>query len=144
MKKSPYFLNMLLILTVGTVCMAGLLIQAFAPAVILPRVTIPLLVLLSLIPLVIEYYLGINGTAPWVSRILLAGAAFALLPWCAGLQVGVPLWKMFLAGASVFGVTAMLYKSIGRRMASGPKAVFSPVIQAFCLYLASQCLQGLL
>ena len=75
---------------------------------------------------------------------MLGGAAFALLPWCAGLSAGVPLWTLGLAGAAVFGLSALLYTAALERIATGPKAPLAPAGTAFMLYLAGQCLSGLL
>ena len=51
---------------------------------------------------------------------------------------------VFAAGCAVFAVTAFLYDSISRRMSSAPPGCLSPAVHGLGLYLASQCLQGLL
>ena len=75
---------------------------------------------------------------------MLGGAAFALLPWCAGVTGDVPVWVLGLAGAAVFGIACLLYTAALERIATGPSAPLAPVGTAFMLYLAGQCLSGLL
>ena len=49
-----------------------------------------------------------------------------------------------LLGGAVFAVTAMLYTSMADRLSSGPVCRAAPVRSAFLLFLAGQCLTGLL
>ena len=49
-----------------------------------------------------------------------------------------------LAGAAVFGIACLLYTAALERIATGPRAPLAPVGTAFMLYLAGQCLSGLL
>lgn len=144
MKKNLYFVNLLLVAEVGLLCLFYILMNTFMPAAVLPRIDIPFLVLLSVIPMMIKYC-----TAPeakgnlWISMIM-AGLTFAILPMCANMNMTIPMWKLFVAGTAVFGITAVVYGSIGRRIASGSYGRFAPIVNGLMLYLASQCLQGLL
>lgn len=139
-----YLINILHAVTVAIACLAGIVIRTIGPSTLLPHISIPGMVLMSLIPMVIEYYLVSEIKRDWLISVLLAGAAFALLPLCAGLEVGVSTWTLFAIGAAVFGVTDILYRSIGEKMSSGSYLKIAPIANAFILYLASQCLQGLL
>lgn len=144
MKRKSLLGNTLLTAVVGVFCLAAVLLHAFAPAVILPRLDLPMLVLLSLIALTGERYLAPNQDRPWILAILLGGAAFALLPWCAGLAEGKTVWKLFLAGAAVYGVGAFLYDSMSQRLATTQVGRLAPAVSAFILFLACQSLAGLL
>lgn len=144
MNKKPFVLNILLVIVVAVTCAAGVLLRAFSPAAVLPRVSLPLLVLLSLVALVLERYLAPGSERRWAVIIPLGGATFGLLPWCAGLDTGLPVWMLLLVGTVVFGVTAAAYGAIERRMAGVSGARLAPVAHALGLYLASQGLVGLL
>ena len=113
---------------------------------VLPKLDLPLMLGLSAIALALDAYTGRPGLS-WPGLLVntvLGGAVFALLPWCAGLPAGVPLWTLGLAGAAVFGLSALLYTAALERIATGPKAPLAPAGTAFMLYLAGQCLSGLL
>ena len=144
MRKNPYFINVLHGAFVGIICLIRLLLEAFSPAVVLPRIDIPFLVILSVIPMTLEYYLvSERNREPFLS-IILAGETVALLPYCGGWSINMPIWKLFFAGAAVFGITDLFYAGIGERMSSCPNSKISPAVNAFILFLASQCFQGLL
>lgn len=144
MKKNMYLINILHAVTLGIACLVEIVVRTFWPSTLLPHISIPGMVLLSLIPMVIEYYLVSEIKRDWLISVLLAGATFAFLPVCAGLDVGASILKLFAVGAAVFGVTDILYRSIGEKMSSGSYVKIAPIANAFVLYLASQCLQGLL
>ena len=143
MKKNLYFMNILHTGIVVLFCLAGILIRTFSVNTVLPRITIPFLVMLSLIPMVLEYYLVGASERNSIISMVLGGLTVTLLPICAGLDLGMPLWVLAAAGTAVFGVTDLLYRSIGERISSGSYSRWAPVANAVMLYLASQCLQGL-
>lgn len=143
MRKNPYFINILLVVVVGITSFAGLLVKAFSPATVLVRMGIPFLVILSLIPVVLEHYLVKEKQRERVGSILLAGATFTVLLLCAGWSVKMPIWMLFAVGATVFGAVDLFYTGMGQRMSSGPCGKLSPIVNGVMLYLASQCLQGL-
>ena len=144
MKKNEYLTNVLLIVIFGIICLAEMFVRTFSPAAGFVKVNIPFLVLMSAASIMLEYYLIPGVKRNWLLTAVLAGATFAVLPFCSGWDIGLPVWKMFLAGAAVFGVTDILYRSIGQRMMLGTFRRVAPVANAFVLYLASQCLQGLI
>lgn len=140
MKKHTWLLNILLIVEVFAVCVAALLTEVFAPSAMLPKNSIPLMVLLTAVPLAIEYYVGVPVQRNWPGSILLAAATFAM----AGLVTGEPMWLLFLVGGAVFTVVTVLYTSMGSRMKSGPRAKAAPAVNALLLVLAAQFFQGIL
>lgn len=140
MKKNIWFLNILLILEVFALCVAVLLTEAFAPSAMLPKVSVPLLVLLTAVPLAVEYYVGVPSGRNWIGSVVLAGLTFAM----GALVTDVSCWKLFLVGGAVFAVVTVLYTSMGRRMKSGPAAKAAPAVNALLLVLAAQFFQGIL
>lgn len=143
MKGNNLLGNTLLAAVVGAVCLIAMLLRTFAPAVILPGLDLPMLALLSLVALTAERYLVPGQDRPWAAAVLLGGTTFALLPWCAGLTEGETVWKLFLAGAAVYGGGAFLYDSMSRRLATTPAGRLAPAVSAFVLFLACQSLAGL-
>lgn len=144
MRKNLYFANIILIAEVGLYCLIFMVMSAIAPATVLPRMTIPFLVLLSVIPMVVKYYAAPKANGNWLITVLIAGVTFTLLPWCTHMMIDMPVWKLFVASTVVFAVTDVIYTSIGKRISSGTYSRFAPLTNGLMLYLASQCLQGLL
>lgn len=130
--------------TVGAFYLIGIIIRVFYPTTVFPRIGMPLLVLLSLIPLVIEYYIAEENKRNWIITAILAGLTFTIFPLCAGWDTGITLWKLGAAGAIVFGLTDIIFRSIENRMSTYRCGKLASIANAVMLYLASQCLQGLL
>jgi len=144
MKKNPYLVNLILAAELAVICLTVLLIRTYTPAAVIPHVSIPTLVLLSGSALAAEHYLSASEKREWFSTILLAGLSFTLLPYSAGVKTKLSPWMLFSVSTSVFGITALLYTAIGRRLNGQPRSGLSPIVNAFCLYLASHCFQGLI
>lgn len=144
MKENRYFVNIMHIGTISVWILCGVLVRTFLPRTVFPHISIPMLVLCSLIPMVIACRVGEKEKKNFAVSGLLGGITFTVLPLCAGWDIGMPVWKLLLAGTVVFGMTDMLYSSMKLRINSGPCGRFAPETNALILYLASQCLQGLI
>lgn len=144
MKEKFYLKNTLLAVEMGIVCLAVVLGRTFISGFVVPYPDIPFMVLLSVIPMVIARYFKAESEENCLYSIVLAGLTFSLLPFCAGWNTGMPFWKLFVAGAVIFGIVDVFYTSIGERVATGPKAPLALIANGVLLYLASQCLQGLM
>ena len=144
MKKNALKLNVLLAAAVGTACLVLMLAGALAPMAIRPRFDLTMMLGLSLTALTVEAYWGPDPQYPWPVTIVLGGVTFALLPWCAGVAGAAPVWTLGLCGGAVFGIATLLYSSIRERIATGSNPRLAPVCSAFLLFLAGQCLIGLL
>lgn len=144
MRKNAYFVNIVLMMEVGIFCLCQRLLQIGMPEMILMKMNVSFLVLLSVIPMIVSFYLGAKpGGNVWVS-MLLAGVTFAIFPLCAGVGTGFGNGTRFIAGTIIFGITAFIYASMEKRMMSGISTKFAPVVHGFLVFLASQCLQGIL
>ena len=144
MKNKTYILNTLLAAVLGIVLLIAVLVRTFAPAVIIPALNIPNMVLISLLALLSDLYLAPGATRCYVCVALLAAAAFGLLPFAACFVAGLEAAKLALIGGIVFAVTTWLFTSIQERLSSGPAAKAAPVLSALGLYLAAQSLTGIL
>lgn len=146
MKANPLKQSALLAVVVGLFCLVLALAGALAPMAILPKLDLPAMLALTLIALTLDAY----WSAPklrWsalLANTALGGVSFALLPWCAGTAGTAPVWVLGLTGAAVYGVTALLYTAAMERIVTGPKAPLAPAGAALMLFLAGQCLSGLL
>lgn len=144
MRENRYLVNILHMIVVGVLCLTGIVVRTMYPETVFPHISIPMLVLVSLIPMVLGYYLGSESENNWMISTLLAGFTVTVLPLLAGWEIGMPIWKLGLAGLMVFGVTDILYKSMKHRLTSGTCGWLAPLSNAAMLYLASQSLQGLI
>ena len=109
MKKNPYFLNTALAAVLGTALMAAVLIRTFAPAIMIPTLDIPNMVLLSLAALLLDHYLAKDAPRCYVCIPLFSGAAFGLLPLAACFVGGLDALKLAMVGCIVFTVTTWLF-----------------------------------
>lgn len=147
MKHNPLKRSALLAIVVGVACLALTLVGALAPLAIRPKLDLVMILGLSLIALTLDAYLGAPSQPSWpalLANTALGGITFGLLPWCAGVAGTVPVWVLGLAGAAVFGIASLLYSAALERIATGGKAPLAPAGTALMLYLAGQCLSGLL
>lgn len=144
MKQNKLFGNIALTLVLGIAVITCTVIRAFVPLAILPRLDIPNMVLLSLVALLLEHYL-VCGEKRWNILTLPAAAlTFGLLPLVAHMVSPVHALKLGVVGGLVFSLTAWLFASMQERLATGPAAKIAPVFSAFGLYLAAQCLMGII
>lgn len=144
MKNNQYFLNTALAVLVCLVLAVCVVLRTFFPAMVLPQLSIPNMVLLSLIALLLDHYMAGEAKRCWICVPLFAGLTFGLLPYAASFaDVGTAL-KLGAVGCATFTATAWLYTSIQNRLRTGPVAKAAPVLSALGLYLASQCFAGIL
>ena len=141
MKNNQYFRNIALTVLLGLALAVCTVIRAFAPYAVLPRLDVPNMVLLSMAALVADHYLTGSYKKVTVFTFIGAAVSFAVLPWIAGCS---DIWKLALTGGAVFTAGAWLFGSIQDRLSSGPAAKVAPLFSALSLYLASQCLMGMI
>ena len=143
MKKS-YVLNTILAVVVLVTLLAIMLVHTFLPNFVIPKVSIPNLVALSLIALVLDHYIAKGADRCYICIPVFAVLTFGLLPFCAGYIPAAEIWKLAIGGGVVFTITTILFTSVQDRLSSGPAKKAAPVISALGLYLAAQCLTGIL
>jgi hypothetical protein len=143
MKKS-YVLNTILAVVVLVTLLAIMLVHTFLPNFVIPKVSIPNLVLLSLIALVLDHYIAKGADRCYICIPVFAVLTFGLLPFCAGYIPAAEIWKLAIGGGVVFTIVTILFTSVQDRLSSGPARKAAPVISALGLYFAAQCLTGIL
>lgn len=144
MKNNKYFLNTALAAVLGAALLVCVLLRTFVPAIVLPRLNIPAMVLLSLVALLLDHYLAKGAKRCYICAALLSALTFGLLPYAASFASVPEALKLALVGGITFTATTYLYTSIQSRLASGPIAKAAPILSALGLYLAAQCFAGII
>lgn len=144
MKNKTYFLNTMLAAVMAVALLVAILVRAFMPLVILPKINISNLMILVLVPLVLDYYLAKDAKRCYVCIFLLSTLTFGLLPFVAGYVGMGDVLKLALVGGVLFTVVTFLFTSACDRLSTGPVCKAAPILSAVGLYLASQCLMGII
>lgn len=144
MKDKRYVLNTLLAAVLGTALLAAVLVRTFSPLVILPELGGTELVLISLAALLLDHYLAPGAKRNYPAAAVLAAVTFGLLPFAACFAGAMEALRLGLVGGVVFTVTTWLFTSIQDRLSTGPACKAAAVVSALGVYLASQCLMGLI
>ncbi len=142
MKKN--LLNLLLAIALTISLLVVLAVQAFQPAAVLPKLSIPNLVLLSLVVLLCEHFIAPDQTRRWGAIALYSALTFLLLPLASSLASGMVLLKLTIGGCAVFTATTWLFTSMTRRIASGDNSRIAALVSALGIFLASQAFTGIL
>lgn len=144
MKNKTYILNTLLAVVLGAVLLIAVIVRTFAPAVIIPGLNIPNMVLISLIALLLDHYLAPGAKRCYICIPVFSAVTFGLLPFAACFVTVLEAVKLAAAGGIVFTAVTWLFSSMQDRLSSGPAAKGAPILSAFGLYLAVQALTGIL
>ena len=144
MKNNKYFLNTLLVAVLFLVMAVYMVLRAVQPPVILLPLNIPNMALISVVVLLLEFYLAPGNDRCYICIPLLAVLTFGILPLMAGFACQHTFWKIGLVGGVVFTVSTWVFTSMTQRLQTGPRAKLAPVIGALCIYLASQCFAGMI
>lgn len=144
MKNKTYILNTLLAAILGIALLAAIAVRAFAPAVIIPSLNIPNMVLLSLAALLADHYLVPGAKRCYICIPLFSTVSFGLLPFAAGFVGALDALKLAIAGGIVFTAVTWVFSSMMDRLSSGPAAKAAPAVSALCLLLASQIFNGMI
>lgn len=144
MKSKTYTLNTLLIAVLGAAVLIAALVRAFAPIIIIPKLSVPNMAALSLLALLLDHYIAPGAKRCYICIPVFSVLTFGLLPWAAGFATPLEAVKLALVGGAVFTVTTWLFSSIQERLSSGPAAKAAPIMSAFGLWLALQALTGMI
>lgn len=143
MKKHTYTLNTILAGILGLILLIAVLVRTFAPRIILPELDASNMVLISLIALLADHYLAPGAKRCYICIPLFSCISFGLLPFAACFVRAGEAVKLAVVGCVVFTAVTWLFSSMQDRLSSGPAAKAAPVISAFGIYLAAQCLMGM-
>ena len=144
MKNNKFILPVMLIVVLFAALLAGMLIQVYQSAAILPPLNIPGMVLLSVVALLLDYCFTKATTRNYPVLAIFSLAAFGALPLLAGFACIHDFWKIGLVGGITFLITTFFFTSAAQRLKTGPKAPAALVLTAMGIYLASQCFAGII
>lgn len=144
MKNKTYTLNTLLAVILGAVLLIAVFVRTFAPAIILPELDLPNMVLISLLALLLDHYLAPGAKRCYICIPVFSAITFGLLPFAACFVGALDALKLALIGCAVFTAVTWLFTSMEDRLSTGPAAKAAPIVSALGLYLAAQCLMGIL
>ena len=133
-----------LLLTLVMALLIAVLVRTFVPAMILPELDIPNMVLVSLAALLLDHYVAKGAKRCYICIPVLAALTFGLLPYAAAMVSPMEALKLALVGGVTFTVTTWLFSTIQERLSSGPAAKASAFFSAVSLYMASQCFIGMI
>ncbi len=142
--KKQNNLGLLLALVAGLALLAAVLLRSFLPRFILPNLDGGNMVLLSLIALVADFYLSKEKKHDYRFLPLCGALVFGLLPLAACFTSPAEALKLAVLGAVIFTAVSFLFDSILDRLSTGPAAKAAPIFSALGLYLAAQCLMGII
>ena len=141
MKKNTMMVNTLLAVVLGAGLLIGMIWRAFMPYVVLPELDVNAMVGISLIALLLEYYISGEQNRTWAVQIVLAAVTFGGLALAAGLPyAGI---KTFVLGAIVFAFITFLFDSMVQRLEVTTDKKCAVIPTTFVLYLACQCFMGM-
>lgn len=143
MKKQPYFGSIVLGILLGLFCIVNLLAGMFAPLASLPKLDISMVILLSLLAKVVEGCVR-GRLKTEAADVLISAAAFALLPWCAGMTDGTQAVKMCVIGGIAYGLVSFFLQGAAQRTSVKRVHKLALIINALVLFLAFQSLSGML
>lgn len=143
MKSRDYMLTTVLAVVVGIALIGAFLLETFIPTIVLPGLNLSVVVALSLVALVLDYFLAPGAKRCYICIPVFSAVIFGLLPWIAGFVPAAEVWKTALAGCVVFTIATFLFTSMCSRISSGPASKAAPVISALGLYFAVQCFAGI-
>ena len=144
MKNNRYFLSTLLVAVLFVTFCVAVVLRALVPAIILPTLNIPNMVLLGLIALLLEFFIAGDNPRCYLCVFSFSAAAFALLPLMAGIACQHDFWKYGLIGGVTFTLVTFLFTSAAQRLRTGRRTKLAMTITAFGIYLAFQCFVGIL
>ncbi len=144
MNKKHTLLGFILAIVTGTALLALLVTNAFLPHIILPRPTAGNIILLCLIALTLDYYIAHDRRHDFRFIPIYGALIFGLFPMAAFVAAPIESLRLALMGAVILTVLTYIFDTITERLSSSPAVKLAPLLSAFGLYLAAQCLIGII
>lgn len=141
MKKDTMLVNTLLPVVLGVGLLVGMIWRTCMPFVVLPSLDVISIVGITLIALVLEYYIAGKAKRSWILQIVMAAVTFGGLGMVAGAP-GVGM-NTFVVGAVAFAVLTFVFDSMVLRLEVTTNKKCAIIPTAFVLYLACQCFMGM-
>ena len=144
MKKHDLFGLILAVIT-GVSLLATMLVRAFLPNFILPNFNGMAILVMSLIALVLDSYIVKDRKRLYWFVPLCSALIFGIFPWVACFLTYIDAIKFGVLGAVISTVATFVFDVIKSRLSVTPHAtIVAPLISGFGIYLAAQCLVGII
>ena len=144
MKNNKFLLNTIFTLVLFAALAIALTLRIFFPALVIPPLNVPNLVLLSLAALLLEYFIAPCNQRCYACVTILGVLACGALPLMAGFACVHTFVNLGLVGGIIFTATTFVFSSMTERLRTGPKARGAVLMGALGIYLAAQCFAGIL
>ncbi len=144
MCKKRDLLGIFLALVTGVVLFAAMLVRAFLPHIILPKMDALLIVAISVVVLILDYYIAKKSQRKYWLLGVYAALIFGVFPWVSCFMNPLAALKTALLGTGVFVVVTLLFDSMINRISIGRATKIAPAICGLGIYLSAQCLMGII
>ncbi len=144
MNKKHTLLGFILAVITAAALLAVLITNAFFPHIILPRPNALAVILLSLVALVIDFYIAGDRKHDFRFIPLYGALIFGLFPLSAFVAQPIEALKLAVMGAIILTVLTFIFDTICDRLSTSPASKLAPLISALGLFLAAQCLIGII
>lgn len=144
MKNNKFLLNTIFTLVLFAALAIAMTLRIFFPALVIPPLNVPNLVLLSLAALLLEYFIAPCNQRCYACVTILGVLACGALPLMAGFACVHTFVNLGLVGGIIFTATTFVFSSMTERLRTGPKARGAVLMGALGIYLAAQCFAGIL
>ncbi len=144
MKNKHLFIGFMLAVVTGVALLAILVTNAFFPHIILPKLSAGNIILICLVAIVLDFYIS-GGKRHDLRFIPIYGALiFGVFPMAAFVASPLEALKLGIMGAIIFTAFTYIFDTITDRLSSAPAAKAAPLLSALGLYLAAQCIIGII
>ncbi len=145
MNKKCDLSGVVLSIVTGIAVFAAMLVRAFFPNIIIPRLNGVTVVLLSVTALVLDCYICRKDRKRSYALLpLYAALIFGVFPWVACFLSPLEALKSGILGAVIFTALAFLFDSMLNRISNGKATKAAPAICGVGIFLAAQCLMGII
>lgn len=144
MKKHDLF-GLILAIVTGVSLLTAMLVRAFLPNFILLKFDGMAILAVTLIALVLDSYIAKNGKRIYWFIPVCSALVFGVFPWVACFLTYIDAIKFGILGAVISTVATFVFDVIKSRLSVTPRAtIVAPLISGFGIYLAAQCLVGII
>ncbi len=144
MNKKHDLLGIVLAAVTGVFLLTSIILKTFLPRIILPKLNAPAVVVISLVTLLIDYYFAKQSRRNFILIPIYAALIFGIFPYTAAFTTPLESLKLAAMGVVIFTLVTFLFDTMTDRLSTGPATKIAPAISAFCLYLATSCIMGII
>ncbi len=143
MKKKD-LLGIFLAAVCGIAFLTARILKTFLPRIILPNLDANTVVVLSLAAILLDHYIAKGSRRDYRVIPVYAALSFGLFSYTAGFTAPLDALILAVIGAAIFTALTFVFDTIVDRLSSGKASKLAPIAAAFGLFLAAQCLMGII